>query len=624
MEVYTDPSDDFAGDGNSFTTVSRSYTADGIEKQFSYAGTAQREQVDFLVVYVGANRSYDFTVDYEYRTITLNTVPTANTNIYIYGYGVTGEKITYEQSYIGDGSTLAFTMGITFSRFTQSLVLRDGVSIEHTVTEGTPGRSILTTSDVSSDGSLIHVIISSRATDKSAFTFGESQEITLDGSSLIYSLTDSFDAGFSNAITGNVIVELNGHRLRPANARHYILDGSTTAFRTPVTAGETVTNVSTGDIAVSRIDAATNTTFNLLNIQDYTITSQEDTDSTLFYRVNLLDPHSFSNDTLVVSVGNANEYYIDSSANTIRLDSSVSFSANDKLRVTSFNNYDPLRIQTKVYIGKGSEVTQAIDGFDQVGFDSASFDRLAVGGNAVSKYGMDRIPTNTDNLWITLDGVRLHAGEYAVSNTGKIDLLNQTLGGGSEIIVTHFSEKTIEPTIGYRMINNMLGNYEYFRISADGATKLTTDVLPTDTKIYLKDASKLPQPSTDSKIPGVVYVGNERITYWQISYEENFITQIRRATNGTRFAGLHRAGTEVYDTTDAQKLPQTNTHTQTWYTVGASTAANGSGLQSSLSSNAKFLKASETFVPNYLQELENPKYLIDGYVAEFYVADLEL
>ena len=116
MEVYTDPSDDFAGDGNSFTTVSRSYTADGIEKQFSYAGTAQREQVDFLVVYVGATRSYDFTVDYEYRTITLNTVPTANTNIYIYGYGVTGEKIAYEQSFIGDGSTLAFTMGITFEQ----------------------------------------------------------------------------------------------------------------------------------------------------------------------------------------------------------------------------------------------------------------------------------------------------------------------------------------------------------------------------------------------------------------------------------------------------------------------------------------------------------------------------
>jgi len=624
MEVYTDPSDDFAGDGNSFTTVSRSYTADGIEKQFSYAGTAQREQVDFLIVYVGATRSYDFTVDYEYRTITLNTVPTANTNIYIYGYGVTGEKITFEQSFIGDGSTLAFTMGINFSRYTQSLVLRDGVSVEHTITEGSPGRSILTTSDVSSDGSLIHVIISSRDTDKSAFTFGESQEITLDGSSLVYSLTDSFDPGFSNAITGNVIVELNGHRLRPANARHYILDGSTTAFRTPVTAGETVTNVSTGDIAVSRIDAATNITHNLINIQDYTISIIEDTDSTLFHRVNLLDPYSFSNDTLVVSVSNANEYFIDSSANTIRLNSSVSFSANDKLRVTSFNNYDPLRIQTKVYIGKGSEVTQEIDGFDQVAFDSASFDRLAVGGNAISKYGMDRVPTNTDNLWITLDGVRLHAGEYAVSNTGKIDLLNQTVGGSSEIIVTHFSEKTIEPTIGYRMINNMLGNYEYFRISADGATRLTADLLPTDTKIYLKDTSKLPQPSTDSDIPGVVYVGNERIIYWQISYEENYITQIRRATNGTRFASRHRAGTEVYDTTDAQKLPQSNTHTQTWYTVGSSTAANGSGLQSSLSSNAKFLKASETFVPNYLQELENPRFMIDGYVAEFYVEDLEL
>ena len=622
IEVYTDPSDDFAGDGNSFTTVSRVYTANGSTSTFSYAGTAQREQVDYLVVYTGSTRVYNFTADYENRTVTLSPAPSANTNVYIYGYGVTGEKVTYEQSYIGDGETVAFTMGINFSRYAQSLVLRDGVSIAHTIVDGTDGRTVLTTLDANPVGSLIHVIISNRAVDKSAFSYGETQEITLTSGTLIYDLTESF-AGFSNARTGNAIVELDGHRLRPANAEHYTLDGSTTAYRTPVTASETVSNVSTGDIAVSRIDAATNTTYNLLNVQDYTITSQEDADSTLYYRVNLLSAYN-ENDTLIVSVGNANEYYIDSSANKIRLNNSVSFNTNDKLRVTSFNNYDPLRVQTKVYIGKGSEITQSIEGFDSVGFDSVGFDELALGGNAISKYGMDRTPTDTNNLWITLDGTRLHAGEYTIDDNGKIDLQGQTLGGASEVIVTHFSEKTIEPTVGYRMVNDMLGNYEYFRLSTDGATKLTADLVPTDTKIYVEDASKLPQPSPTSNTPGVVYVGNERITYWAISYEGNYITEIRRATNGTRFATRHLLGTEVYDTTSAQKLPQSNTHTQTWYTAGASSASDGSGLQSSLSSNAKFLKASEAFVPNFLQEFQTPLYAVTGYVDDNYVEELDI
>ena len=306
------------------------------------------------------------------------------------------------------------------------------------------------------------------------------------------------------------------------------------------------------------------------------------------------------------------------------MNNSVSFNTNDKLRVTSFNNYDPLRVQTKVYIGKGSEITQSIEGFDSVGFDSVGFDELALGGNAISKYGMDRTPTDTNNLWITLDGTRLHAGEYTIDDNGKIDLQGQTLGGASEIIVTHFSEKTIEPTVGYRMVNDMLGNYEYFRLSTDGATKLTADLVPTDTKIYVEDASKLPQPSPTSNTPGVVYVGNERITYWAISYEGNYITEIRRATNGTRFATRHLLGTEVYDTTSAQKLPQSNTHTQTWYTAGASSASDGSGLQSSLSSNAKFLKASEAFVPNFLQEFQTPLYAVTGYVDDNYVEELDI
>ena len=174
------------------------------------------------------------------------------------------------------------------------------------------------------------------------------------------------------------------------------------------------------------------------------------------------------------------------------------------------------------------------------------------------------------------------------------------------------------------MVNDMLGNYEYFRLCADGATKLTQAVKPTDTKIYVQNASKLPQPSPNSKEPGVVYVGNERITYWEIDYDNNYLTQIRRATNGTRFARTHLIGTEVYDTTDAQRLPATDTHTKTWYTAGASAAADGNGIQSATTTNANFLKACEAFVPNYLQEFQTPEYAEDGYIVDGYVEELEV
>ena len=72
------------------------------------------------------------------------------------------------------------------------------------------------------------------------------------------------------------------------------------------------------------------------------------------------------------------------------------------------------------------------------------------------------------------------------------------------------------------------------------------------------------------------------------------------------------------------RTPQSNTHTQTWYTASAFSAADGSGLQSSLSSNAIFLKASESFVPSYLQEFQDPLYVASGYVDDDYVEELDI
>ena len=169
------------------------------------------------------------------------------------------------------------------------------------------------------------------------------------------------------------------------------------------------------------------------------------------------------------------------------------------------------------------------------------------------------------------------------------------------------------------MINDMLGNYEYFRLAADNVTTLAKDLNVTDTKIYVEDASVLPMVASSSKYPGVIFVGNERVTYWEISYEDNYLHNIRRATSGTRFAIKHRKGTNVVDSGEDQRLPATDTHTKTWYDTSSTTAANGKGLQGATTINAKFLKDKEAFLPNWLAELNKPEYLVSGYVDDDYV-----
>ena len=772
MEVYTDPNNDEAGDGSGCTIVSKHYTANGTDTTFSFAGTSRSELVNYVVVYIGNKRQYNFTTDFNARTITFTTThadseivtsdsslititadstnaPLLGDKVHTYGYGVTGENLVHEELFTGDAVTTILNLNIELSLVKQSLVLIDNVALsldsnEYTLTADSQSRTVLTFATAPATDTVIHVLFSSDATDKNVFGFGITQTITLTSGQALYGLDNSF-TGFSKPYEANCIVELNGHRLRPTNAEHYILDGVQTEFRIPTTANETTQNTSVGDIQITVIDIATSVSIGLLNVQDYNLSTlssdfstitvddiTETADNSETFRVTLLDSRN-SGDRMIIAVTNANEFsitdapqpyfdtgYVDqvdginnyvSDLLTSIVLNNVAFNTGDQLVVTSFQNYDPLRIQTKVFIGPN--LSNSSDSFVVTADSSGRVDTL---NTADLLYALDRFQTtgitadmvttvrdgklssgillttdsatvtvdnitvapkqpNKDNLWVTLDGVRLHHDEYEVDDLGRIDLssqdresvldimsadsntftvdntdASQRISPTAEVIVTHFTENSLEPTVGYRMINDMLGNYEYFRLSVDGATTITQDLVSTDKFIYVADATKLKLPSIESNEPGVVYVGNERITYWELSYEGNYLTQLRRATRGTRFASRHLLGENVYDTTDAQALPQTDTHTQTWYDNGVesvdqniltadylsvtngttilastqNTPGDNNGIQTATSLNADFLRQAEAFIPNYSSEFQSPKYVLDDYVDTGYIADLEL
>ena len=72
-------------------------------------------------------------------------------------------------------------------------------------------------------------------------------------------------------------------------------------------------------------------------------------------------------------------------------------------------------------------------------------------------------------------------------------------------------------------------------------------------------------------IRGVVFIGGERITYWEVSLEDNYIPNIRRATGGTAMVPTYNLSL-VVDGGKDQLLPKPNNHTNTWYDAGTGTA----------------------------------------------------
>ena len=584
MEVYTHTSQDYEGDGNSplinyitFTDSSASV------RDFQYGDpTKSKDDYEYLIVYKNATRQYDFTTNFRTKTITIPNVLSATDLLHVYAYTVTGEKLVGEYTEIGDGSSVAFVLGNTPTLTKQTLVYVDGV--ETSVTVGSQDdRTLVTFSSPPDNGAHIHVFVYNQDTDRDAPSKIALQTQNLTGGTFTYALTNTVN--YAQPFTGNTVVEVDNVRLRPANSKHYSGDGSATQFVIAKTAGETnIVNVA--DIGVAIISKSTGQTLNAVRDVDYTLTAGTD--------IVTMVTAPADGDTVIIYNNASAEYSISATGTEITIAGSVSFTSSSVMRVNTFANHDALRIQTKVFVGTGS---------------------------GTGTFTLDRAVANVNNFWITLNGARLHPGDYTTNGSTIVlsDTKFATLTGSSIIIVTHISENTIQPSTGFRIFQDMNGNTEYLRLSKDATTVTTQKVLPTDTKIYVDDVTKLPFITPDSESPGVVFIGGERITYYEVSLEDNFITGIRRATAGTAMVLQITPGFLVVDGGKDQSLPSSNTHTNTWYNTGSTTASDGLGLQNSTTLNANFLKDGEAEIPNYRLELNDKNFVVEGYVEEGYI-----
>lgn len=584
MEVYTHASNDYEGDGNSPDIRHTAFTdASGTVRDFQYGNPAKNsEDYEYLIVYKNSTRIYDFSKDFTNKTIGLNA-PLATTDIlHIYAYSQVGEKVVGEYTEIGDGSSINFVLGNTPELTKQTLVFVDGV--ETTVTVGEQDdRTLVTFSTPPNNGAHIHIFVYNQSTDRDAPTKITLQTTTLTSGTLVYALDNTVK--YAQPYSANTVVEVDNIRLRPANSKYHTGNGVTTEFSFAISAGEsTIGNIN--DIGVTVISKETGLATNGVRDIDFTVTAGTSV-------IQMTTAPALGDRVIVYNNADA-EYIISASGQEIAINSSVSFTSSSVMRVNTFANHDPLRMQTKVYLGDGS---------------------------GLGRYQIDRTAAITSYFWITLNGARLHPGDYTIESNEIVmsDTIFPTLDASSIIIVSHITENTMAPSTGFRIFQDMNGNIEYLRLCKDATTTTVQSVLPTDTKIYVNDVTILPYIEPSSENPGVVFIGGERITYWEVNLSENYITGLRRATKGTAMVQRITPGFLVVDGGKDQLLPATNTHTNTWYDLGSGVAADGLGLQQSKTTNANFLKECEAEVPNFRLELNAKEYIVGDYVEVGYI-----
>ena len=148
-------------------------------------------------------------------------------------------------------------------------------------------------------------------------------------------------------------------------------------------------------------------------------------------------------------------------------------------------------------------------------------------------------------------------------------------------------------TVKYQMTNNIYGDTEFLRIKQDGTTSTTTtaNVYINSDNISVANASVLTKPL--NRIPGILWLGTERIEYTVRNTTTNKISGLSRGTNGTSIQDW-ASGTEVINANSSEQFKKYPTSSNVWLDNGAVSLADlGNANVSDSSSIMRFLHGRE-------------------------------
>jgi hypothetical protein len=320
----------------------------------------------------------------------------------------------------------------------------------------------------------------------------------------------------SNSLTGtnipNMIVEIDGIRLRPYEGIEHIGDGTTTSFGLPQRGGYLQSIIiPTVDITVY-VDG-------VLQIQGTAYSVTNWTGSNTPGRQVVFSTAPALGTIIMISVSSAADYYV--AGTQLQLINAPAIGAS--ITVTTWNDTSQQNGLTLVFEGPDTSLTPVSNNFD-----------------------LERVITNSGRLWVTLNGYRLFDGEDFLVNGQYLVLATGTIGSSDVLAVTEFTDSIVPEAMAFRVFQDMRGVQATYRITDSTSTFLTASLSSTADVIHVDDASKLSQPNLPNGTFGVITINGERIMYRVCDVGTNTVSGLMRGTAGTGAAN-HEIESPVYD-----------------------------------------------------------------------------
>lgn len=552
VQVYQTVSPSVAGGAKvqGFDIEFSSYTVKEAFETYAYGNGKMFN--DVLFVYSKLNGKLDktnYTINYFDKTITMTKSLVPGDTVFIYAFNQVGQGERGQLSFeVTEEDQTEFDLKVPSDIALSILVTINGeATTDYSIS--TAGRNnVLVLNTAPAIGSYVYVLLCAHDTVQPySEIHTQTSVVSAPGTSISdYTIVLDTPLGVGEPFDAQVVVELNDNRLRPATNAYYTATGSEYAFGFPTTDADiTAASIPSADVQVY-VDGVLQT-----ETTDYNI---------LAPNVSFVTPPA-AGSVVVVSIKTFANYTVSADGSTI-LVAPRSLSQNDVFTVTSFVNHEKLGIQSQVFVGGQSYTTELPIGFDQsvIGvFDGGNFDGTTLATAYVSTFDLGKVYTNTNYLWITLDGIRLMPNyDFVVSGSLLYLAPSYIVSETSVVIVTEFGNNPLIGEISFRQFKDVTGKTECFRIARSGTTTLAADLNITDTEILVTDASALPNASVEMAIPGEVMINGERIIYYTIDRMSNTLGQIRRGVLGTGASAVHAEGSRVDDISRQQLVVSSN------------------------------------------------------------------
>ena len=560
IKVYTSPEsgvpliteNTYIGNGSTTTFSIGDYPGTLASVTVSVDGVVKKVSLD-------GSTAADYTVDVGAKTITLTSAPAVGSVIATKTFAISGTNYRVLDQYTGDGSTIEFTTSVredfnVDSTASEIYVTKNGLpttAFTQSVSSGSSFSNSLTLTflEAPKAGDFIQVAGFQKVGTSRSHAAIRAVDMTYDGSTTNYALT--YPPGSVTPLHALTVVEIGGKVLRGPDTTYYRGDGTTYTFgiASSLSDGSTVdpSKVITNSNQIEVHYNGRKLTEGALPGGNYTVDLGAQTVST--------NAPANPGDVVAITTLVDKHYHIDSSSSSpvLVLDptqlAADGFSAGS-MRVTTFNNALGMKVRREVLEGRPSGVHE-----------------------------LAYTPLNSSYMYVWFNGEALVQGfDYTLSGS-TITISGKTITSSDRLDVMYFALQTATDSTGFRIFKDMMNRTFYKRISRTHTTRLTQTLTTDATDIVVADATVLADPQTvigldgstvSTIIPGVVFIGKERIEYF--TKTNNRLGQLKRGTLGTGIKE-HGSGADVVDASGTQTIPYVDTVYTNTFTGDGSTIA---------------------------------------------------